>query len=60
MVNWDQTGSSLVPSSNRSMATAGSEQAEVTGLGDKREITVLLYCHPKSCMKARLTDVTLG
>lgn len=37
IINWDQTGSALVPSSQWSMAVPGSKQVEVTGLGDKRE-----------------------
>lgn len=42
VVNWDQTGVRLVPSSDWTMADCGSKQVEVRGLGDKREITVLL------------------
>lgn len=42
IINWDQTGVRLVPSSEWTMAEVGSKQVEVHGLGDKREITVLL------------------
>ena len=42
VVNWDQTGSKLVPVSQWTMAEQGSVQVPVIGKDDKREITVLL------------------
>jgi hypothetical protein len=40
--NWDQTGVKIVPASEWTMEVVGSKQVSVTGLDDKREITVLL------------------
>ena len=42
IVNFDQTGSKFVPCSEWTMAPEGSKQVEVTGLNDKREMTVVL------------------
>ena len=42
LINWDQTGSKLVPVSQWTMAQEGSKQVPVVGKEDKREITVLL------------------
>jgi hypothetical protein len=42
IVNWDQTGVFLVPSSKYSMAAIGSKQVAVVGSDDKRQITALL------------------
>jgi hypothetical protein len=42
IVNWDQTGVFLVPSSKYSMAAIGSKQVPVVGSDDKRQITALL------------------
>ena len=41
IVNWDQTGVRMVPVKDWTMTTKGSKQVSVTGLGDKREITML-------------------
>ena len=35
IVNWDQTGVRMVPVTDWTMTTRGSEQLSVTGLGDK-------------------------
>ncbi|XP_070567237.1 uncharacterized protein [Ptychodera flava] len=40
--NWDQTGVSIVPSGSWTMDLRGSEQVQITGLDDKRQITVIL------------------
>lgn len=42
LINWDQTGSKLVPVSSWTMAEEGSKQVPVVGKEDKREITALL------------------
>lgn len=42
VVNFDQTGSKFVPCSQWTMAEKGSKQVAVTGLDDKREMTVVL------------------
>ena len=42
MINWDQTGSKLVPVSQWTMDQEGSQQVPVVGKKDKRKITGLL------------------
>lgn len=42
VLNWDQTGSKLVPVSSWTMAEEGSRQVSVVGKEDKREIMVFL------------------
>jgi len=42
VINWDQTGSKLIPVSHWTMAEEGSKQIPVVGKEDKREVTVLL------------------
>lgn len=42
IINWDQTGSKLVPVSEWTMEKVGTRQVAVVGKEDKREITVLL------------------
>jgi hypothetical protein len=42
LINWDQTGTKLVPVSSWTMAEQGSTQVLVVGNEDKREITVVL------------------
>ena len=44
ILNLDQTGTKLVPTSEWTMAVEGSKQVSVVGLEDKREITVVLCC----------------
>ena len=44
ILNLDQTGTKLVPTSEWTMAVEGSKQVSVVGLEDKREITVFLCC----------------
>ena len=41
IINWDQTGSKLVPVSEWTMELEGARQVAVVGKEDKREITVL-------------------
>ena len=43
ILNWDQTGIKLVPSSNWTMAPKGSGRVEMTGVTDKRQITAV-FC----------------
>ena len=42
IINWDQTGSKLVPVSEWTLEKQGTKQVAVVGKEDKREITVLL------------------
>lgn len=39
LINWDQTGINVVPSSNYTMEERGSGRVEIAGYGDKRMIT---------------------
>ena len=41
--NWDHTGINIVPGSQWTMESIGSKRVEVTGLGDKRQITAV-FC----------------
>ena len=40
MVNWDQSGINIVPSSNWTMEQEGASRVEIVGLNDKRQITM--------------------
>ena len=42
ILNWDQTGVNIVPSSKYTMEKKGAKCVEVTGLMDKRMITAVL------------------
>ena len=44
VINWDQTGTKFVPTSQWTRAEQGAKQVDVTGLDDKREMTTLLAC----------------
>uniref|UniRef100_A0A1X7UG48 DDE-1 domain-containing protein n=1 Tax=Amphimedon queenslandica TaxID=400682 RepID=A0A1X7UG48_AMPQE len=41
IINWDQTGISIVPGSSWTMAPSGSRRVEIVGLGDKRQNTAV-------------------
>ena len=41
ILNWDQTGIKIVPSSCWTMEKQGSQQVEISGIGDKRMITAV-------------------
>lgn len=43
ILNWDQTGIKIVPSSNWTMELQGSKRVEMIGTNDKRQITAL-FC----------------
>ena len=43
ILNWDQTGINLVPSSGWTMEQQGATRVEVTGIDDKRQITAV-FC----------------
>ena len=43
IMNWDQTGIKLVPSSSWTMEKRGSQRVEMAGVGDKRQITAV-FC----------------
>ena len=51
VINWDQTGFNIVPSSSWIMEEQGSNTIPIAGLGDKRQITVQLVsqCPVKCC-----------
>ena len=42
ILNWDQTGVRIVPSSNWTMEKKGSQRVELTGVNDKRQVTAVL------------------
>ena len=44
IINWDQTGLKYVPVADWTFAEKGSKRVEISGLDDKRQITVLLTC----------------
>lgn len=43
IINWDQTGLYIVPSSNWTMAQKGKRRMSIHGLKDKRKITGVFY-----------------
>jgi len=43
VLNWDQTGTKLVPSASWTMQEKGSKRVELVGLNDKRQITTV-FC----------------
>ena len=43
IMNWDQTGIKLVPSSNWTMEKIGTQRVEIIGVNDKRQITPM-FC----------------
>ncbi|CAC5413807.1 unnamed protein product [Mytilus coruscus] len=42
IINWDQTGCQLVPGGDWTMEKEGTQQISISGLDDKRQITLLL------------------
>jgi len=44
IINWDQTGMKYVPVSDWTFEQKGAKRVEIAGLGDKRQITVLMSC----------------
>lgn len=42
VINWDQTGCQLIPGGDWTMEQQGSQQVPITGIDDKRQITLLL------------------
>ena len=44
IIKWDQTEAKFVPTSQWTLEQQGVKQVDVTGLDDKREMTVLLAC----------------
>ncbi|CAC5423080.1 unnamed protein product [Mytilus coruscus] len=42
IINWDQTGCQLVPGGDWTMEKEGTQQISISGLNDKRQITLLL------------------
>lgn len=45
ILNWDQTGIKIVPSSTWTMDAEGSKRVEVAGVNDKRPITAMFVGH---------------
>ncbi len=43
VINWDQTGISIVPGSSWTMEAKGTKRVEIVGMGDKRQITAV-FC----------------
>ena len=43
ILNWDQTGIKIVPSSTWTMERQGSKRVEAVGVNDKRQITAV-FC----------------
>ena len=41
IINWDHAGINIIPVSNWTMAVEGSKRVEISGLGDKRQITAV-------------------
>ena len=41
VINWDQTGVNVVPSSQWTQAEQGSTRVEIAGAGDKQQITLV-------------------
>ena len=44
VINFDQTGVNIIPSSEWTMDDQGTKQVKVAGLGDKRQVTLVLGC----------------
>lgn len=42
IINWEQTGCQLIPGGDWTMNQRGAQQVSITGLDDKRQITLLL------------------
>lgn len=42
IINWDQTGCQLIPGGDWTMDQRGAQQVSITGLDDKRQVTLLL------------------
>ena len=42
IMNWDQSGVNVVPSSQWTLAPSGSTRVEIAGFGDKRQITLTI------------------
>ena len=63
VINWDQAGVKLVPSSNWTLEQEGRERVEITGLNDKQPHLQVhsqgTYFHCKSCTKERLRGAIL-
>ncbi|KAH3834639.1 hypothetical protein DPMN_107971 [Dreissena polymorpha] len=49
-INWDQTGCHMVPGGEWTMEEKGTAQVSITGLDDKRQITVLLAVTKSGCL----------
>ena len=41
VINWDQTGISIVPGSSWTIAPSGSRRVEILRMGDKTQITAV-------------------
>ena len=43
ILNWDQTGIKMVPSSGWTMDQQGAKQMKICGVADKRSITAVFF-----------------
>jgi len=66
VINLDQAGVKVVPSSDWTLEQEGVERVEIAGLNDKHQVTAMLagtlsgkLLHCKSCTKERLRGATL-
>ena len=67
VLNWDQTGISIVPGSSWMMELKGAKRVAIAGISDKRQITAVLcgtmagdFLPLSSSTKARPLPVTHG
>lgn len=44
VLNWNQTGINIIPSSSWTMKERGSKRIELVGIKDKRQITAVFCC----------------
>ena len=44
IINWDQTGLKIVPSTSWTMEKKGTKRVELVGIDDKRQITAVFGC----------------
>ena len=47
ILNWDQTGIMIVPSTSWTMDQRGTRRVEIGGLKDKRQITAVLWLYSR-------------
>ena len=60
ILNWDQTGIRISPTSNWTMERKGCKRVEMTGVDDKRQVTAVLCGNLKRCLKQFEAAVLCG